>query len=90
MKSADGPLGQIKTLHFLSMTLFEDPRFDATFVLEANIDGPPGPFWADLDAAIGPQLRTVLRFCQRPVGLVGDKFDVVTAPGSEAADRPPA
>ena len=87
-KSADGPLGQIKTLHFLSMTLFEDPRFDATFVLEANIDGPPGPFWADLEAAIGPQLREVLRFCQRPTGLVGDKFAVVTAPGSEAPISP--
>jgi hypothetical protein len=87
-QSADGPLKEVKTLHFLSMTVFEDERFDPTFVLEANFDGAAGPFWADLEAAIGPQLREILRFGTRPNGLLGDKFDVVTKPDSPAPIAP--
>jgi hypothetical protein len=87
-KSLDARLDQIQTLHFASMTVFEDQRLDPTLVLEANFDGRPGPFWADLEAAIGPRLRGMLRFCKRPSGAAGDMFDVVTAPDSQAPIAP--
>jgi hypothetical protein len=87
-RELDAGFGGLKTLHFASMTVFTDERFDPTLVLEANFDGPPGPFWADLETAIGPHLRNMLRFCKRPTGLAGDLFDTVTLTGSRAPIAP--
>src|SRR3712207_3093518 len=42
----------VPTLHFMSLTIFEDAHYDPLLVLEANFDGPPGPFWAQLEAAV--------------------------------------
>jgi hypothetical protein len=41
------------TLHFMSMTIFTDNQYDPIVVLEANFDGPAGPFWAALEALLG-------------------------------------
>ena len=39
----------VPAVHFLSMNLFPSGEYDPVFVLEANFDGPPGPFWKDLE-----------------------------------------
>jgi len=72
----------IRSLHFLSMMVFTDDHYDPTLVIEANFDGPAGPFWAELDAAIGPQLREMLRCC-RPYDPDAAIFKRVTEPGSQ-------
>ena len=73
----------VPTLHFMSISVFEDDHFDPLLVIEANFDGPQGPFWAQLEAAIGPQLREILRYCERPAGRTGETFDLITRPGSK-------
>ncbi|HEX5262686.1 MAG TPA: hypothetical protein VFW13_04125 [Phenylobacterium sp.] len=81
-------LQAIKSLHFLSMTVFADARYDPLFVIEANFDPPAGPFWADLDAAIGTELREMFRCCKRPPGPVGLMFDAVTVHGAKMSLAP--
>jgi hypothetical protein len=70
------------TLHFMSMTIFTDNQYDPIFVLEANFDGPAGPFWAALEALLGNELRAILRCCKRPADNTRDLYDVVTSPGA--------
>ena len=81
-----GPYDRMKTsvplLHFMSMMVFEDDQYDPLFVLEANFDGAPGPFWAQLEAVIGPELRAMLRCCKQPRDASGALFAAITAPGS--------
>jgi hypothetical protein len=73
----------VPTLHFMSISIFEDVHFDPLLVIEANFDGPPGPFWAQLEAAIGPQLREILSYCERPSGRTGEIFDLIVRPSSK-------
>jgi hypothetical protein len=73
---------QVPALHFMSMTVFEDAHYDPIFVIEVNFDGAPGPFWAQLEAAIGPDLRGMLRCCKPPQDSSGPLFAAVTAGGS--------
>ena len=46
------PYGRLKwgvpTLHFMSMSVFQGADYDPIFVIEANFDGTPGPFWTQL------------------------------------------
>lgn len=77
----------VPLLHFMSMTVAGDDQYDPVFVLEANFDGAPAPFWALLEAAIGPQLRDMLRCAKPPPGAEA-LFGSVTAPGSTAAIAP--
>jgi hypothetical protein len=72
----------VPTLHFMSITVADDDQYDPIFVLEANFDGEPGPFWAQLEEVIGPDLRDMLRMCKRPRGQRGVLFDTVTRPNS--------
>ena len=51
-------------------------------MIEANFDGPPGPFWAQMEAAFGVQLRPMLRCCKRPEDGDGPIYDAVTKPFS--------
>ncbi|MDR3506793.1 MAG: hypothetical protein P4L64_02740 [Caulobacteraceae bacterium] len=78
----------VPDLHFMSMTVAPDDQYDPAFVLEANFDGPPGPFWAQLEAAVGPALRDMLRFMKSPRNGAGPLFDAVTAPGSRLPIAP--
>jgi hypothetical protein len=73
---------QVPVLHFMSMTVFEGADYDPIFVVEANFDGAPGPFWAQLEAALGERLRLMLRCCKRPADSSGPLYDAVTAVGS--------
>jgi hypothetical protein len=86
----------LPTLHFMSIMLFDTragvPKGDIPvaplFVLEANLDGAPGPFWAALEAQIGEELRVLLRFCAAPRGRWDSMFKSITAPGSRAPLAP--
>jgi len=72
----------VPLLHFMSISVFEDPHYDPIFVLEANFDGPSGIFWAQLEAVHGAKLRTMLRCCKRPSDDDGPLYDAVTEPDS--------
>ena len=62
----------------LATVVFLDPHYDPIFVIEANFDGPPGPFWAQLEATLGSYLRPMLRCCKRPSNEDGPLYDAVT------------
>ncbi len=87
-----GPFAEFMTLvpalHFMSLSVFPSTEYDPLFVLEANFDGTPGPFWAQLEAAIGPDLRAFLRCCKRPLDNDGPLFDSIVAPDSGAPVAP--
>jgi hypothetical protein len=77
----------VPTLHFLSLSVFKDHQYDPILVLEANFDGAPGPFWAQLEAVLGVELREMLRLC-RARGRSEALFTPVTRPGSAAPIAP--
>jgi hypothetical protein len=81
-------LTSVPAVHFMSLSVFPGFDYDPLFVLEANFDGEPGPFWSQLEAAIGPELRAMLRCCKRPLDNDGPLFDSVTAPDSRAPIAP--
>ena len=72
----------VPMLHFLSMTVADDDQYDPLFVLEANFDGEPGPFWAALEAALGVELREMLRLCKPPRDAREALFAAITEDGS--------
>lgn len=78
----------IPTLHFMSMSVFITADYDPTFILEANMDGPPGVFWGQIEAAFGEKLRDMLRCCKQPLDSDGPLYAAVTAPGSHAPVAP--
>ncbi len=80
--------GYVPVLHFMSMSVFPASDYDPLFILEANFDGDPGPFWAQLEAAPGMDLRAMLRCCKRPLDRDGLLYDAVTQPGSRAPVAP--
>jgi hypothetical protein len=78
----------VPALHFMSLTVFRDDLYDPVFVLEANFDGEPGPFWAQIEAAIGAPLREMLRCCKPPRDETAALFDAVTRPDSRVPLAP--
>ena len=80
--------GGLPGLHFLSMTVFTDDDYDPFWVIEANFDGPSGAFWPALEAAIGPELRAMLRYCKEPNDGTGPMFLAVVADGSQTPLAP--
>jgi hypothetical protein len=81
-------VNQVPVLHFMSMSVFPATEYDPLFILEANFDGTPGPFWAQLEAILGPDLRAMLRCCKRPLDGTGALYDAVTLPDSHAPIAP--
>lgn len=79
---------EVPALHFMSMSVFSSANYDPMFILEANFDGPAGVFWGQLEAALGPDLRDILRCCKRPLDDDGPLYDSVTAPESRAPIAP--
>jgi hypothetical protein len=57
---------RVPALHFISISIFPCGEYDPVFVIEANFDGAPGPFWAQVEAALGDDIRPMLRCCKRP------------------------
>lgn len=78
----------VPSVHFLSMNVFPGADYDPLFVLEANFDGEPGVFWGQLEAAIGADLRAMLRCCKKPLTRFGTLYDAVTATDSRAPVAP--
>jgi hypothetical protein len=76
------------SLHFMSMSVFPNAAYDPLFVIEANFDGPPGVFWGQLEATLGPELREMLRCCKQPLDDSGPLFAAITAPDSRAPIAP--
>ena len=70
------------TLHFMSMSVFPGRDFDPLFIIEANFDGPPGPFWGQIEALFSADLRPMLRCCKRPFDGTGELYDAVTRDGA--------
>lgn len=65
-KKFDKLRSAVPSLHFLSMAVFPDDQYNPLFILEANFDGRPGPFWAQIEATMGEALRDMLRCCNPP------------------------
>jgi membrane protein implicated in regulation of membrane protease activity len=78
----------VPTAHFMSISVFPGADYDPLLVIEANFDGEPGVFWGQVEAALGTQLRPMLRCCKRPRDESGPLFDAVTATGSRALIAP--
>lgn len=78
----------VPLLHFMSMTVFAEDQYDPVFILEANFDGPPGPFWTQLEAAFGSDMRDMLRCAKPPPGRAGKLFAAAVAAGSAAPLTP--
>ena len=78
----------VPLLHFMSITVASDDLYDPLLVIEVNFDGPPAPFWAQLDAAIGADLRQMLRLCKTPRDDRAALFEAVVRPGSSSALAP--
>lgn len=78
----------IPTLHFMSISVFTSADYDPTFILEANMDGPPGVFWGQIEAAFGEKLREMLRCCKKPLDRDGPLYSAITAPGTHAPVAP--
>src|SRR5262249_28383640 len=86
-KSTDGYaafLAGVPVVHFLSMSVFPGADYDPLFVLEANFDGATGVFWGQLQAAIGEDLRAMVRCCKKPLNQDGELYDAVTLADSRA------
>ena len=79
---------QVPSLHFMSMSVFPATEYDPLFILEANFDGPPGPFWAQLEPVLGDDLRAILRCCKRPLTGNGALYDSVTRPKPARRSHP--
>ena len=73
---------RIPVLHFMSLSVFPAQNYDPQFILEANFDGLPGPFWGQLEATFGEELRGIIRCCKKPLTENGDLYDAITRPGS--------
>ena len=78
----------VPMLHFMSITVAAGDPYDPVLVIEANFDGPTGPFWSRLESAIGADLRAMLRLCKRPRDARAALFDAVTGAGSSAPLAP--
>ena len=78
----------VPLLHFMSMSVCPSDAYDPVFVIEVNFDGKPGPFWHQLEAAIGPQLRQMLRCVKTQEGSAAALLAAITAPGSSAPIAP--
>jgi hypothetical protein len=75
---------RVPGLHFMSMSVFPGAEYDPLFILEANFDGDPGPFWSQLEALIGDCLRKIICCCKRPLDEDGPLYDAVTRPDSKS------
>lgn len=58
-------LSEIETLHFMSITVFDqEQHYDPLLLIEANFDGEARFFWAELIAQAGQELMDVVRYCK--------------------------
>ena len=73
-------ISAVPGLHFASMMVFEDERFDPVLTLELNFDGPVGAFLPRLETPVlSPHLRAILRCCKPPEDRRLPMYQAVTA-----------
>ena len=74
----------VPDLHFASIMVFEDERYDPLLTVELNFDGDVGPFLPELETPLlSPYLRAILRCCKRPCDRTAALYDAVTAANSK-------
>lgn len=80
----------VPSLHFASMMVFEDERYDPLLTVELNVDGDLGPFLPQLDVPVlQPHLRAMIACCKRPNDPEGAAlYDAITKPGSKLSLAP--
>jgi len=76
---------RVPTLHFMSLSVFPSADYDPELIIEANFDGPAGPFWGQLEAVFGEELREIIRCCKRPLTENGELYDAITRANSRIA-----
>ena len=76
---------EVPDLHFMSIMLFEDERYDPLVTIELNIDGDIATFLPQLEIPVlQPYLRALIRCCKRPSDTrQGAMYDAITAQGSK-------
>ena len=74
----------IPDLHFASIMVFEDERYDPVLTVELNFDGPAGSFLPQLETPLLTQhLRAILRCCKPPSDARAAMFAAIMAPGAK-------
>lgn len=82
-KNFERLLNGLPMVHFMSMSVFEDPSYDPIFIIEANFDGPADQFWPHFEKIAAETVREMLRCCKRPLDGDGDLYDaVIKGPGA--------
>jgi len=79
----------VPALHFMSMMIFEDERYDPVLTIELNFDGAAKDFLPRVEVDyLQSHMRQMLRLCKRPQGERGNLYDEVTADHSRAPLAP--
>lgn len=76
------------SVHYMSLSITHSHLLDPMFVIEVNYDLPEGRFWLELDAALGPQIRDMLRCCKRPRGSDAALYDATVEEGTRLSVAP--
>ena len=76
---------EVPGLHFMSIMIFEDERYDPLVTIELNIDGDIGTFLPQIEVPVlQTYLRALIRCCKRPSNRKRRAmYDAITAPGSK-------
>jgi len=73
------------TLHFMSLSVFDDPHWDPLLVFESNFDGDPDAYWQTVDNTLASELRPILA-CTKDAQA--PEYEAVFRPGSNQAIAP--
>jgi hypothetical protein len=57
---------KVPALHFMSISVFPSAEYDPLFVIEANFDGEPGPFFAQARGCPWPRASADAALLQTP------------------------
>ena len=81
---------EVPDLHFMSIMIFEDERYDPLVTIELNIDGDIATFLPQLEVAVlQPYLRALIRCCKKPSDTrQGAMYDAITKPESKLPITP--
>ena len=76
---------EVPGLHFMSIMIFEDERYDPLVTIELNVDGDIGTFLPQIEVPVlQTYLRALIRCCKKPSNRKRRAMcDAITAPGSK-------
>ena len=75
----------LPTLHFMSLSVFDDPHWDPLLVIESNFDGDPDAYWQEVDRTLAVELRPILA-CTKDAQLA--EYETIFRLGSNQALAP--